>query len=68
MTYPVVPVVLLDPTWVPGRSSFQASNIGAVPQLRLRIASNIFVLLGFFEKQFMLLRSTLVTQSDLGLG
>ena len=50
---------------IPGCSGFQASHIRTMAQFGLCIASNDFILLRLFEKQFMLFRRSLVTERDL---
>jgi len=53
------------PTGIPRGSRLQASYIGTVAELRLRVTSDILVLFCFLEKYFVLFRSTLVTQREL---
>lgn len=53
------------PTGVPGGSRLQASHIGTVAELCLRITSDILVIFCFLEKQLVLLRGTLVAQRNL---
>ena len=55
------------PTRIPRCCSFQTSYVGAVSEFRLRITSDILVLFRFLEEQFVLFRSTLVSQSYLYL-
>jgi len=53
------------PTGVPRGSRLQASHIGTVAELCLRITSDVLVVFCFLEKQLMLFRGALVTQRNL---
>lgn len=47
---------------IPGGRRLQASHIRAVAQFGLSVAANVLIILCLFEKQLVLLRSTLLLQ------
>lgn len=50
---------------VPCCSSFQPSDIGSMPELSLGVASNILIVIGFLQEQFMLFGRALSIECDL---